>query len=124
MVAFRQGDPSGQIAFDDLAPGKYAIMVFSQAKPYAVARTSSSAGESSGHSVNVTPGAALGVTAFLTAGVVSIEGVVHKMGKPVAGIRGALVPDDPEMHIELVRGDQSDLDGRVLVRRVRPSSHT
>jgi len=124
MVAFRQGDPSGQIAFDDLAPGKYAIMVFSQAKPYAVARTSSSAGESSGHSVNVTPGAALDVTAFLTAGVVSIEGVVHKMDKPVAGIMVALVPDDPEMHIELFRRDQSDFDGTFLVRGVIPGSYT
>jgi hypothetical protein len=124
MVAFQQGDPSGQVAFQDLAPGKYAIMLFSQTKPYAVARTSSPAGESAGHSVTVMPGAALDVTAVLTSGVVSIEGVVHKKDKPVAGIMVALVPDDPEMHIELFRRDQSDFDGTFLVRGVIPGSYT
>jgi len=38
------------------------------------------------------------------------------MDKPVAGIMVALVPDDPEMHIELFRRDQSDFDGTFLVR--------
>jgi hypothetical protein len=124
IVAFRQGEPSGQITFDDLAPGRYTILVFSQAKPYAVARTSSPAGESAGHSVNVTPGEALEATAFLSSGVVSIEGIVHKKDKPVPGIMVALVPDDPEMHIELFRRDQSDFDGTFLVRGVIPGSYT
>jgi hypothetical protein len=124
IVAFMQGEPSGQITFGDLAPGRYTILVFSQTKPYAVARTSSPAGESTGHSVNVTPGAAVDVTAFLTSGVVSIEGIVHKKDKPVAGIMVALVPDDPEMHIELFRRDQSDFDGTFLVRGVIPGSYT
>jgi hypothetical protein len=74
--------------------------------------------------VNVTPGAALDVTAVLTGGVVSIEGMVHKKDKPVAGIMVALVPDDPEMHIELFRRDQSDFDGTFLVRGVIPGSYT
>ena len=124
LAAFRQGEPSGQITFDDLAPGRYTILVFSQTKPYAVERISSPAGESAGHSVNVTPGAALDVTAFLTSGVVSIEGIVHKKDKPVAGIMVALVPDDPEMHVELFRRDQSDFDGTFLVRGVIPGSYT
>jgi len=124
MVAFQQGDVSGQISFENLAPGRYTILVFSQTKPYAVARTSSPAGESAGHFVNVTPGEAQEMTAFLAAGMVSIEGVVRKKDKPVAGIMVALVPDDPEKHIEMFRRDQSDFDGTFIVRGVIPGSYT
>ena len=124
MVAFQQGDVSGQISFENLAPGKYTILVFSQTKPYAVARTSSPAGESAGHFVNVTPGEAQEMTAFLAAGIVSIEGVVQKKDKAVAGIMVALVPDDPEKHIEMFRRDQSDFDGTFIVRGVIPGSYT
>jgi protocatechuate 3,4-dioxygenase beta subunit len=124
MVAFLQGDASGQVNFENLAPGRYAILVGSQAKPYAVVRTSSQAGESAGHFVNVTPGEAQEMTAFLAAGIVSIEGVVQKKDKAVAGIMVALVPDDPEKHIELFRRDQSDFDGTFLVRGVIPGSYT
>jgi protocatechuate 3,4-dioxygenase beta subunit len=124
MVAFKQGDPSGQVSFEDLAPGKYAILVYSPTKPYSVVRLSSQAGVSQGHDINVTPGAALDLTATLSAGVVNIEGVVHKKDKPVAGVMVALVPKDPETHIELFRRDQSDFDGTFLLRGVIPGSYT
>ena len=124
MVAFQQGDASGQISFENLAPGKYTILVFSQTRPYAVVRTSSQTGESAGHFVNVTPGEAQEMTAFLAAGIVSIEGVVQKKDKAVAGIMVALVPDDPEKHIEMFRRDQSDFDGTFIVRGVIPGSYT
>jgi carboxypeptidase family protein len=124
MVASMQGEPSGQNTFENLAPGRYTILVFSQAQPYAVVRTSSQAGESAGHFVNVTPGEAQEMTAFLAAGIVSIEGVVQKKDKAVAGIMVALVPDDPEKHIEMFQRDQSDFDGTFIVRGVIPGSYT
>jgi len=124
MVAFKQGDATGQFTFEDLAPGKYAILVGSQTKPYSVVRTSLPSGDSSGHDLNITPGAALEVTAFLSAGTVSIEGIVQKKDKTVAGVMVALVPNDPVAHIELFRRDQSDFDGTFVLRGVIPGSYT
>jgi protocatechuate 3,4-dioxygenase beta subunit len=124
MVAFKQGDPTGQFSFEDLAPGKYAILVGSQTKPYSVVRTSSPSGDSSGHDLNITPGAAVQGTVFLSAGTVSIEGVVQKKDKKVAGVLVALVPNDPVAHIELFRRDQSDFDGTFVLRGVIPGSYT
>lgn len=124
LVAFRQGDPTGQFSFEDLAPGRYAILVGSQTKAYSVVRTSSSLGASSGHDVNVTPGAAVELTATLAAGIVTIEGVVQKKDKKVAGVMVALVPNDPVAHIDLFRRDQSDFDGTFVLRGVIPGSYT
>jgi protocatechuate 3,4-dioxygenase beta subunit len=124
LVAFKQGDPSGQLSFENLVPGKYTIRFGTQAKPYSVVRTSSQAGDSPGHDVMVTPGATLDLTAILSAGVVTIEGVVHKKDKPFAGIMVALVPKDPQANIELFRRDQSDFDGTFLLQGVIPGSYT
>lgn len=124
IVAFKRGNSSGQFNFEDLAPGRYAILIGSSLKPYAVARTTSQAGDSPGHDVNVTAGAAVELTATLSSGIVSIEGVVHKKEKPVAGVMVALVPADPVRHIELFRRDQSDSDGTFVLRGVIPGSYT
>jgi hypothetical protein len=124
LVAFKQGDPTGQFSFEDLAPGRYAILVGSQTRPYSVVRTSSPLGDSSGHDVNVTPGAATEVTASLSPGIVGIEGVVQKKDKKVAGIMVALVPNDPVAHVDLFRRDQSDFDGTFVLRGVIPGSYT
>jgi protocatechuate 3,4-dioxygenase beta subunit len=124
LAAFKQGDPSGQLSFENLVPGKYAIRFGTQTKPYSVVRTSSQAGDSPGHDVMVTPGAAMDLTAILSAGVVNIEGVAHKKDKPVAGIMVALVPKDPVANIELFRRDQSDFDGTFLLQGVIPGSYT
>jgi hypothetical protein len=124
FAAFKPGDPSGQVAFEDLPPGRYALLVFSGPKPYSVVRTSSQAEEFPGHDINVTPGAALELTASLAVGIVSIEGAVQKKDKPMAGVMVALVPKDPEAHIELFRRDQSDFDGTFLLPGVIPGSYT
>jgi hypothetical protein len=124
LVAFKQGDPAGQFSFEDLAPGRYAILVGSQTKAYSVVRTSSPSGASSGHDVNVAPGAAVELTATLAAGIVAIEGVVQKKDKKVAGVMVALVPNDPVAHIDLFRRDQSDFDGTFVLRGVIPGSYT
>jgi hypothetical protein len=123
-VAFKQGDPSGQNTFDNLAPGKYAIRFGTPTKLYSVVRTYSQAADSPGHDVIVTPSAALDLTAVLSAGVVNIEGVVHKKDKPIAGIMVALVPKDPQANVELFRRDQSDFDGTFLLQGVIPGSYT
>jgi protocatechuate 3,4-dioxygenase beta subunit len=123
MVTYQQGDSTGQFSFQDLPPGKYAILVGSQTA-YSVVRTTSPSGTNSGHDANIPSGATVELTASLAAGVVAVEGVVHKKGKPLAGIMVALVPNDPVAHVDLFRRDQSDFDGTFLLRGVIPGSYT
>jgi hypothetical protein len=126
-AGFTQGDASGQVTFEDVVPEKYAILfgvLGGPAKPYTVVRTSSAAGDSSGHYVNVTAGATVELTAYLAGGVMRIEGVAQKNGKPVEGVMVALVPNDPEMHREMFRRDQSDFDGTFSIPGVIPGTYT
>jgi len=121
LQACRRG---GETTFEDLPAGKYAIRVFSPAKPYSVVRASSEGVEISGHDLNVTPGASLNLAVFLVDGVVTVEGFAKRGDKPVAGVMVALVPKDPESHLEMFRRDQSDLDGSFVLRGVIPGSYT
>ena len=91
---------------------------------YSVARTIFGAGEVTGHEVNIASGARLEVTAELAVGEVGIEGVVEKNGEPMPGVMVALVPNDPEAHVELFRRDQSDFDGTFFLRGVIPGTYT
>ena len=123
-VAFKPVDTAGEVTFGDLPAGKYAILVSSPTKPYSVARTSSQGVETSGHELNVTPGASLDVTVFLAGGVVTLEGFAKRGGRPMAGAMVILVPKDPESHQEMLRRDQSDLDGSFVLRGVIPGAYT
>jgi hypothetical protein len=124
FVAFKQGDPAGQFTFEDLAAGKYAIWVGSQAKPFSVVRVTSPAGDSWGHDVSIAAGATAEVTATISGGIVRIEGVVKKKEKKIGGVMVALVPNDPVAHIDLFRRDQSDFDGTFVLQGVIPGAYT
>ncbi|HTZ46287.1 MAG TPA: carboxypeptidase-like regulatory domain-containing protein [Verrucomicrobiae bacterium] len=125
VVAWQSGKPNGEVHFELLRPGKYDIVVQSPAAQFVVRRTVSSNGESSmGHSVNISSGASIAVTAELATGQVHIEGVAQKAGKPISGIMVALVPADPEAHVEWFRRDQSDLDGTFSLPGVVPGNYT
>jgi hypothetical protein len=124
IVAFQQGDASGQVSFDAVRPGKYAIVVVSPGKMYSVVKAISAVEEVAGHEVNITSGVGLEATAELAEGKVGIEGVVQKNRKPIAGVMVALVPNDPEAHVELFRRDQSDFDGTFFLRGVIPGTYT
>ncbi len=124
IVAFQPGDANGEVSFQAVRPGKYWIVFAAPGKAYSVARTSSGAGEVAGHEVSVASGGTTEVTAELAGGEVRVEGVVEKNGKPVAGVMVALVPDDPEAHVDLFRRDQSDFDGTFLLQSVVPGRYT
>jgi hypothetical protein len=123
VVAVRALNPTGEATFDDLAAGKYSILVFSPNKRYSVVRTVSSGVETLGHDLNATPGSALSLTAFLAGGVVSVEGFVQHAGKPSSGVMVALIPKDPQSHLDMFRRDQSDSDGSFLLRDVIPGAY-
>jgi hypothetical protein len=124
VVAYRQVDAAGEATFDGISPGKYAIVAGATTRRYFVSRTSSPGTETTGHDIEITPGVTQDLTVFLASGVIAIEGVVKHGDKPEAGIMVALIPKDPESHLEMFRRDQSDLDGTFVVRDVIPGSYT
>jgi hypothetical protein len=128
-IAYSRVDGEGKAAFDALTAGKYTIVCYGPGRRYAVTRITLSlegAGgtEIAGHEVNVTPGSAQELTLAMAAGVVNVEGVVQKAGKPAAGVMVVLIPKDPLAHNDLFRRDQSDFDGTFVVRGVIPGSYT
>jgi hypothetical protein len=126
IVAGQQGDASGQVSIEAIHPGKYGVVIFSseQRKRYSVIHLSSGPTVFPGREVELAPGAALEVVAEVAAGEMRIDGVVQKNGKPLAGVMVALVPNDPEAHVDLFRRDQSDFDGTFLLQGVVPGTYT
>jgi hypothetical protein len=123
-VAGTQQNASGEAQFSGLAAGKYSIVCGAQGIAYAVTRTETATMKSSGHDVTIAAGVQQEVTAWLSAGVVKLEGVVHKAGKPVSGAMVVLIPKDPEAHREYFRRDQSDFDGTFEVAFIQPGAYT
>jgi hypothetical protein len=124
IVAGSLVNPSGEAHFEGLAAGKYSIFCNTQGKAYAVTRTETAALSASGHEVTIAAGVQRELTAWLTGGVVKLEGVAQKAGKPVAGVMVVLIPKDPETHREYFRRDQSDFDGTFSVAYIVPGTYT
>jgi hypothetical protein len=124
-AGFQQVDQNGETQFRDLPAGKYFIGAVSAAgKRYSVSRTSSLGTETSGNSVNLTPGASLSVSVLLLAGTTKVEGFAKRSGKAAAGVMVVLVPKDPESNTDLFRRDQSDSDGSFVLPGIVPGSYT
>jgi len=124
MVAYSLASAAGEVQLDSVRPGKYALVADGTGKRYYVSRTSSPGNESAGHDIEIAPGATAELSVFLASGKMVIEGVVKQGERPAAGIMVALVPKDPEAHLEMFRRDQSDQDGTFVVRDVIPGSYT
>jgi len=124
IVAFQQGTATGEVTFEAVRPGDYGLVMVGAGKRYSVVRTTSAVGVVAGHHVSIASGAALDLTAELAAGEVRIDGVVQKNGKPLPGVMVALVPNNPEAHVDLFRRDQSDFDGTFLLQGVIPGTYT
>jgi hypothetical protein len=124
FVAFKQVEANGEVTFEDVLPGKYAVLVNSPPPPYTIARMATQGVETAGHDITVVAGTSMDLTASIVAGVVAIEGFAKRAGKPMAGVMIALVPHDPENHPERFRRDQSDMDGSFSLGGVLPGSYT
>ena len=123
MALFATGDFNGQLTLPAVRPGKYTLVVPAQGKFYAVKRILAPSGDTEGHDL-VVSSPAMDITVELTEGIVTIEGLVAKAGKPASGIMVALVPADPAAHIEYFRRDQSDFDGTFSLHGVLPGTYT
>ncbi|HZC65515.1 MAG TPA: carboxypeptidase regulatory-like domain-containing protein [Candidatus Dormibacteraeota bacterium] len=123
-VDFGQGGSGNDTTLVDVVPGNYTLQVFGGEKNYCVMRITSASGTTEGHDITIGPGAEQEVTAYVAAGNVTVEGGVQKNGKSVAGVMVALIPRDPEHHLEMFRRDQSDFDGTFSMGSVVPGTYT
>jgi hypothetical protein len=124
LVAFKPLEANGEVTFEDVPPGTYAVTVNSPTMPYTVARISTHGVETAGHDVTLTAGASMEVSVSTLAGIVRVAGFAKRDGKPMSGVMVALVPKDPESHPERFRRDQSDMDGSFALVGVLPGSYT
>jgi len=124
IVAYTQVDAAGQVLFEDVATGKYTIVVNADAKRYSIVGMDSQGAAISGHELNVTAGASIELNVHVAEGVVRVQGFAKRGGKPIAGIMIALIPKDPESHLDMFRRDQSDSDGSFVLPEVIPGSYT
>ena len=124
VVAWQEVDAKGELEFQDVAPGKYEVLGFAQAKRYSVVRISSTGTETAGHILNVMAGSSLAVSFSLVGGEMTVEGFARRGGKAAPGAMAVLVPKDPDSHRDLFRRDQSDQDGSFSLRSVVPGSYT
>jgi len=124
VIAANAIDAAGEVTFEGIPPGKYALVAFSPDKRYSVVRTVFSGVETSDHVLTLTAGSSRSGTVFLTVGVVNVEGFVHRGGKPSSGVMVALIPKDPQSHIDMFRRDQSDSDGSFTLPAVIPGTYT
>ena len=123
-VSFSHVSATGDATFDGLAPGKYSVRVFAQAKAYSVVQMTSANAQLSGHEFELKPGESQEWTVALAAGNCTIEGFVKRGSKAASGIMVVLIPKDPESHQDLFRRDQSDLDGSFVLRDVIPGLYS
>ncbi|MFZ0319665.1 MAG: carboxypeptidase-like regulatory domain-containing protein [Candidatus Sulfotelmatobacter sp.] len=117
-------DTKGEAELDQVAAGKYEVVLFGGGKPYSIAHISAEGAEVSGHAINVAAGSSPTVSLALVGGSVEVQGRVTKAGKGMAGAMVVLVPKNVELDHDLFRRDQSDLDGTFLLRNVVPGSYT
>ncbi len=115
----------GEVNFDDVAPGKYEVVAFSdQEQAYSVVRIAAESGTISGHTLNISPGASLNLLLSVVSSSVTIEGFAKRAGKAASGAMIVLVPKNPEENLDRFRRDQSDLDGSFSLAGVIPAAYT
>jgi hypothetical protein len=123
-VGFFPVDPAGHVTFEDVPARKYTIVAFAVDNRYSVSRAVVSGSETSARELMVPAGSSLDAVIYLTEGVVTVEGLAKRGGKPASGIMVALIPKDPQLHGDLFRRDQSDSDGSFVLRGVIPGMYT
>jgi carboxypeptidase family protein len=124
MLAWQPVDPKGEVVSQQVAAGRYEVLVWGAEKPYSIAHIAAEGTEVSGHSLTVPAGASLSVSLTLLGGSAEVQGTVKRSGKVFAGAMVVLVPKNPELNRDLFRRDQSDLDGTFSLQGVIPGSYT
>ena len=124
VLAWQPVDPKGEVVSQQIAAGRYEVLVWGAEKPYSIAHMAVDGTEVSGHTLTVPAAASLSISLALVGGSAEIQGSVKRAGKAFAGAMVVLVPKNPELDRDLFRRDQSDLDGTFSLRGVIPGSYT
>jgi Carboxypeptidase regulatory-like domain len=115
----------GEVTLENVPAGKFRLRVGSPGRVFSVLRMNSQGSDlPAADTLDITSGASLDIAAYLAEGVVRVEGYVHSKGKPAVGVMVALIPKNPESHLEMFHRDQTDSDGSFTVRAVVPGSYT
>lgn len=117
-------DEKGEVELQQVAPGRYEVVLFGRGRRYSISRLSADGAEVSGHDVTIAAGSTPSLSVMAIPGSVVVEGIAKRAGKPFAGAMIVLVPRDVEGNRDLFRRDQSDLDGTFSLRDVAPGSYT
>ncbi|MFZ1931508.1 MAG: carboxypeptidase-like regulatory domain-containing protein [Candidatus Sulfotelmatobacter sp.] len=123
-VGVSQLDSKGEAELQQVAAGKYEVLVWGAGKRYSVAHMSLDGAQISGHALSVAAGSSLSVSLTAVTDEAELQGTAMREGKRFAGAMVVLVPKNPEADRDLFRRDQSDLDGTFLLRNVIPGSYT
>jgi hypothetical protein len=124
VLAWQPVDPKGEVVSQQIAAGRYEVLVWGAEKPYSIAHMAADGAEVSGHTLTVPAAASLSISLALVGGSAEIQGSVKRAGKAFAGAMVVLVPKNPDVDRDLFRRDQSDLDGTFALRDVVPGSYT
>jgi hypothetical protein len=106
-----------------MPPGKYTLLAASPNSDYAVTQVTLNGVPGRGHTVEIVAGSSLEGTVTLVTGSGRVEGFAKRAGKAVAGAMVVLVPRDMDANSELLRRDQSDLDGSFSLINVIPGEY-
>ncbi len=120
-----QTSADGTFGFENnlFAAGRYEVSVGSPNN--LVVRTISATGAKvSGESIEIDGTSVVALTLVLSPAVPSVDGVVLRDGKPVAGVMVVMVPQYSEDNLSLFRRDQSDSDGSFSLGYVIPGKYT
>ena len=124
LAVWQPVSPKGEAEIQQIAAGRYEVLVGGAEKPYSIAHISAEGGAVSGHTLTVTAGSSLSLSLTLVGGSVEVQGTVKRAGRAVAGATVVLVPKDPESNRDLFRREQSAMDGTFSLRDVVPGSYT
>jgi hypothetical protein len=124
VVAISQAvNSKGEAELQQVAVGRYEVVVWGGGKRYSIAGISAEGAEVSGHTLTVAAGSSPSVSLTLVSGSGEIQGTITRAGKGFAGAMVVLVPKNPEVNRDLFRRDQSDLDGTFALRGIVPGSY-
>lgn len=106
MVGLRSGrrvsgwqsvDSKGEAEFEQVAAGRYDVVVQGSSKRYSIAHMSANGADAADHTLTVTAGSSPSIVLTLIGGSVELQGTVKHEGKPFAGAMVVLVPKNPDI---------------------------
>src|SRR6202795_206713 len=109
-------DSKGEAELQQIAAGKYEVLVWGPGSRYSVAHMSVDGARVSGPTLSVVAGSSPSASLTVATGSAEIQGLATRAGKGFAGAMVVLVPKNLELDRDLFRRDQSDLDGTFLLR--------